>query len=74
MNICNLRTTPTILEMTDRSQVKLEGIIDDFIIYLDSWEYPVEFLFLQPNSNLGGHPLILGRPWLATIDALIRCR
>ena len=27
-----------------------------------------------PKSNLGGHPFILGRPWLATADALISFR
>jgi hypothetical protein len=74
LNICNLRPTPTILEMTDRSRVKLEGVVDDVIVSLDSWEYHVDFVVLQPKSNLGGHPLILGRPWLATIDALISCR
>jgi hypothetical protein len=30
-------------------------------------------VILQPKSNLGGHPLILGRPWLAIVDALISC-
>ena len=34
----------------------------------------MDFLVLQPKSNLGGHPLILGRPWLATTDAFIGCR
>ena len=31
-------------------------------------------MILTPKSNLGGHPLILGRPWLATADAFISCR
>jgi hypothetical protein len=29
---------------------------------------------LQPKTKLGGHTLILGRPWLATSDAFISCR
>jgi hypothetical protein len=29
---------------------------------------------LQPKTKLGGHPLILGKPWLATSDAFISCR
>lgn len=41
---------------------------------MDSWVYLVDFLVLQPKSNLGGHHLILGRPWLATADAIIGCR
>ena len=31
-------------------------------------------MILTPKSNLGGHPLILGRPWLDTTDAFISCR
>ena len=30
-------------------------------------------MILNPNNNLGGHPLIVGRPSLATIDAFISC-
>lgn len=30
-------------------------------------------MILTPKNNLGGHPLILGRPWLATTDAFISC-
>ena len=39
-----------------------------------SWEYSIGFLILQPKTNLGGHLLILGRPWLATADAFIGYR
>jgi hypothetical protein len=52
----------------------LEGILQDVVISIDYWVYPTNFMMLQPNSNLGGYPLILGKPWLATIDAYIRCR
>lgn len=31
-------------------------------------------MVLTPKNNLGGHPLILGRPWLAIVDAFIGCR
>ena len=31
-------------------------------------------MVLQSKAKLGGHPLILGRPWLATTDAFISCR
>ena len=73
LGLTNLRPTPTILELADRSTIKLEGILDDLVISVDSWEYPIDFLVLQPKSQLGGHPLILGRPWLATADACISC-
>jgi hypothetical protein len=54
-----IRPTPTILELADRSTIKPEGVIDDLVISVDSWEYPADFVFLQPKYSLGGHPLIL---------------
>ena len=44
------------------------------MVSIDSWEYPAYFLIINPRNQLDGHPLILGRPWLATIDAYISCR
>jgi hypothetical protein len=41
---------------------------------VESWNYPTEFVVLQTKTKLGGHPLISGRPWLATADAFISCR
>jgi hypothetical protein len=69
-----VRDTPTILELADSSTIKLEGVIEDLIISVESWNYPSDFMVLQPKTKLGGHPLILGKPWLATEDAFISCR
>jgi hypothetical protein len=69
-----LRDTPTVLQLADRSTVKPEGMLEDIIISIDSWEYPTDFLVLQTKSQFNGYPLILGRPWLATTDAYIGCR
>ena len=33
----------------------------------------MDFMILTPKNNLGGHPIILGRPWLAKADAFISC-
>lgn len=52
----------------------LDGIVEDVTVSIDSWEYSTYFLFLQPKAKLIGYPLILGRPWLATLDAYISCR
>ena len=57
-----LRSTPTILELTDRSIVKPVGALDDIIVTVASWEYPVDFLVLQTKHPMGEHPVILGRP------------
>jgi hypothetical protein len=45
--------------LADKSTAKPEGIVDDVIVYVDSWEYPADFMILQPKANLGGYPQIL---------------
>jgi len=74
LKLPNLIFTPTLLQLAYRSIIKLDGVLEDILVSLYSWEYPVDFMILTPKSNLGGHPLILGRPWLATADAFISCR
>jgi hypothetical protein len=69
-----LRPTPTILELADKTKVIPEGILDDIIVTLASWEYPVDFLVIHSKDPTKGHPVILGRPWLATTNAFIGCR
>ena len=50
IRLSHLRPTPTVLELVDRSKIKPEGVLDDVIISLDSWEYPVDFILLQPKN------------------------
>ena len=52
----------TMLQLADRSTVTPEGIMEDVMASIDSWEYPTDFLVLQPKEKLTGYPLILGRP------------
>eukprot|EP00253_Pinus_taeda_P029422 PITA_29422 len=70
----SLRKTSTVLQLADCSTMTPEGIMEDVMVSIDSWEYPVDFLVLQPKEKLTGYPLILGKPWLATADAYISCR
>jgi hypothetical protein len=65
-----IRDTPTILELAYYSTIKPKGVIEHLIVSVKSWNYPADFVVLQPKTKWGGHPLILGRPWLATTDAL----
>ncbi|XP_057833624.1 uncharacterized protein LOC131044307 [Cryptomeria japonica] len=69
LNIINQRPTTTILQLVDSSIVKPDGIVEDILVSLDSWDYPVDFMTLSPKATLGGYPIILGRPWLATTNA-----
>jgi len=74
LKLPNLLYTPTLLQLANRAVIKKDGVLEDISVSLDSWEYLVDFMILTPKNNLGGHPLILGRPWLATADAFISCR
>eukprot|EP00253_Pinus_taeda_P023379 PITA_23379 len=74
LKLPNVLFTPTLLQLADRSILKLDSVLEYISVSIDSLEYPVDFMILTPKSNLGGHPLILGRPWLATVDGFISCR
>lgn len=69
-----LRQTPTILQMVDRSTIRPKGILDDIVIFIESWEYPAYVMVLKTKSSLSGSPLILRRPWLAKTNAYISHR
>ena len=73
LQLGNVRPTPITLELAHRSKVKPIGVLDDVIVTLASWEFPIDFMVIQPKL-MEVHPMILGRPWLATVDAYINCR
>ena len=66
-----LRPTPSILELANRTTVKPDGVLDDIIVSVASWEYPVDFMVVESKDPSKGHPIILGRPWLSTANAFI---
>ena len=68
-----LRKTTTALQLVDQSIVTMEGIVEDVMVTIDSWEYPTYFLVLQPKTKFNGYTLTLGIPWLATADTYISC-
>lgn len=62
-----LRKTTIVLQLVDHSTVTPKWVVEYVMVSIDSWEYLADFLVLQPKENLTGYPLILGRPWLATV-------
>jgi hypothetical protein len=54
----------------------LRGIVDDVLVQVDKFIYPMDFIVLdtQPVEVCNLIPVILGRPFLATSNALINCR
>ena len=54
-----------------------KGIVEDVLVKIDNFYYPVDFVVLDTtlSSNEPNHvPIILGRPFLATANAIINCR
>ncbi len=49
-------------------------MIEDIIVTMDSLDFPSNFIMLSPRGMVGGYLLILGRTWLATINACIACQ
>ncbi|XP_052625653.1 uncharacterized protein LOC128132758 [Lactuca sativa] len=64
------RPTTVSLQLPDRSMVYPEGKIEDIIIKVDNLFIPADFIILdyEAEDDCG---IILGRPFLATAEALI---
>lgn len=74
LGLFGLRPAPIVFQLANRSTIKIEGVVEEITVSIDSWEYLIDFIILQTKAKLGGYPLILGIPWLVTVDAYINCR
>ncbi|GFY90894.1 hypothetical protein Acr_07g0010900 [Actinidia rufa] len=79
LGLGELKPTRVTLELADRSIKVPRGIIEDVLIQVDTVYYPVDFIVLdtQPidcESSKRHIPVILGRPFLATENAVIHCK
>ena len=77
LGLGELKPTSITLSLADRSIKIPKGTIDDVIIQVDRFYYPVDFVVLdtEPVAIGPNHvPIILGRPFLATSNAIINCR
>ncbi|KAL4304006.1 hypothetical protein GQ457_10G014230 [Hibiscus cannabinus] len=68
----NVRPISVILQLADCSHVHPEGRVEDVIVRVDKFVFPVEFLILDCEVDANA-PIILGRPFLATGRILIDC-
>nr|GEV54622.1 hypothetical protein [Tanacetum cinerariifolium] len=68
--------TDTVIFLADRSTKIPKGILEDVIVKVDDFYYPVDFFVMSTESPYKDvQPnIILGRPFLATIDARINCQ
>ncbi|KAK8713476.1 hypothetical protein V6N13_148692 [Hibiscus sabdariffa] len=66
------KSTTVILQLEDRSHVRPEGKVEDVIVKVGKFVFPVDFLILDCEVD-DKAPIILGRPFLATGRILIDC-
>ncbi|WP_198155494.1 retropepsin-like aspartic protease, partial [Candidatus Burkholderia verschuerenii] len=68
-----LKYTPVALQLADKSIVRPDGILEDILVQVDKYFLPTDFMVFDMQEDLEV-PLILGRPFLATGDAIIRVK
>ena len=77
LRLGELKPTNITLSLADRSVKIPKGIVEDVLVKVDKFYYPVDFVVLdtEPIEKGPNHvPIILGRPFLATANAIINCR
>ena len=77
LGLGELHLTPVVLHLVDRSMKIPRGIVEDVLIQVDKFYFPVDFIVIdtQPIRDSRKHiPIILNQPFLATANAHIQCR
>ena len=77
LGLGELKPTNITLSLADRSVKIPKGIVEDVLVKVDKFYYPVDFVVLdtEPIENGPNHVLIiLGRLFLATANAIINFR
>ena len=70
LSLGELTSIAITLQMADRTLDHLEGILEDVLIKVGKFVFPVDFVVINMEKDKQ-IPLLLGRPFLATGVALI---
>ncbi|XP_047147682.1 uncharacterized protein LOC124820095 [Vigna umbellata] len=65
-----LKPTRTTLQLADRSLKYPYGVVEDVLVKVNKFVFPVDFVIMEMEEN-GDVPLILGRPFMKTAKVLI---
>jgi len=77
LGLGELKLIDLTLLLADRSVKIPKRIVEDVILKVDKFYFPVDFVVLDTEliTNLSSHSfVILGRSFFATVDVAIRCR
>ena len=70
LSLGELTPTTVTLQMADRIMAKPEGVIEDVLVKVGKFVFPIDFIILDIEED-SQVPMLLGRPFLATGAALI---
>ena len=77
LGLGELNSTSITLSLADRSIKISKGTVEDVLIQVDKFYYPVDFVVLDTEPAATGAnyvPIILGRLFLAASNAIINCQ
>ena len=77
LGLGELKPSNITLSLADRSVKIPKGIVEVVLVKVEKFYYPVDFVVLdtEPIESGPNHvPIILGKPFLATANAIINCR
>ena len=70
LSLGELTPTTITLQMADRSMAQPEGVLEDVLVKVGKFIFPVDFVVMKMEED-NQVPLLLGRPFLVTGAALI---
>ncbi|GJW09659.1 reverse transcriptase domain-containing protein [Tanacetum coccineum] len=73
LSLKTLKPTKISVRLADRSFQYLVGIAENMLVKVGKFTFPVDFVILKMEED-SKVPLILGRPFLHTADAVIRVK
>ncbi|XP_016474708.2 uncharacterized protein LOC107796451 [Nicotiana tabacum] len=65
-----IKSMPMSLQLADQTTILPEGIIEDILVRVDKFVFPIDFIVVDMELNKEV-PLILGRPFLCTGRAIL---
>ena len=77
LGLGELKPTNITLSLADRSVEIPKGIVEDVLVKVDKFYYLVHFVVLDTEpiaKGINQVPIIPGRPFLATLKAIINCQ
>ncbi|XP_022861929.1 uncharacterized protein LOC111382250 [Olea europaea var. sylvestris] len=74
LGLGEIKPTAVVLQLSDQSIIRPREVVDDVSVQIDKFSNPMDFLILDVKVDVNVNskiPIILGKPFLTTANALI---